>query len=121
MKSQREQSSVAKVYVSSGFNNTIITLTSNEGNVLGWTSSGVAGFKGARKSTPFAASTAALSVAKKAVELGIGSVSVFVKGPGVGRDAAIRSLKAGGLDVTSIADVTPIPHNGCRPKKRRRV
>lgn len=121
MKKQREVSSVAKIHISSGFNNTIITLSENGGEVLGWISSGVAGFKGARKSTPFAASSAALSIAKKAVELGINSVSVFVKGPGVGRDAAIRSLKAGGLEVTSIADVTPIPHNGCRPKKRRRV
>jgi len=121
MKKQREVSPAAKVYITSGFNNTIITLSTSEGEVLGWTSSGVAGFKGARKSTPFAASTAALSVAKKAVEFGINNVSVFVKGPGVGRDAAIRSLKAGGLDVTTIADVTPIPHNGCRPKKRRRV
>lgn len=121
MKKQREVSPAAKVFISSGFNNTIITLATSDGEVLGWTSSGVAGFKGARKSTPFAASTAALSIAKKAGELGVNSVSVFVKGPGVGRDAAIRSLKAGGLDVASIADVTPIPHNGCRPKKRRRV
>lgn len=121
MKKQREVSSSAKVYITSGFNNTIITLTENNGNVLGWTSSGVAGFKGARKSTPFAASTSALSIAKKALDLGISSVSVFVKGPGVGRDAAVRSIKAGGIDVTTITDVTPIPHNGCRPKKRRRV
>lgn len=111
----------ARVSVVAGFNNTIITLSNPEGQVLAWSTSGSVGFKGARKSTPFAAANAALVVARKAVEKGIKSVAVFVKGPGVGRDSAVRSLKAGGLDVVSLTDVTPIPHNGCRPKKRRRV
>ena len=121
MKKTRETGNSGKIYITSGFNNTVITLASLSGQALLWGSSGVAGFKGARKATPFAASTSALNLARKAVELGISEVAVFVKGPGAGRDAAIKSLKAGGLEVTSISDVTPIPHNGCRPKKRRRV
>lgn len=118
---KKEISSSGKVYITSGFNNTLITMTDPSGQVLLWESSGTVGFKGARKATPFAASTAALEVARKALEIGVSQVSAFVKGPGSGRDAAVKSLKAGGLEVTTIADITPIPHNGCRPKKRRRV
>ncbi|MCL5003770.1 MAG: 30S ribosomal protein S11 [Patescibacteria group bacterium] len=121
MKKKHENLSQGKVYITSGFNNTIVTLTDTSGQVLLWGSSGMSGFKGARKSTPFAASTTALNLARKALELGVSQVSVFVKGPGAGRDAAVKSLKAGGLEINAITDVTPIPHNGCRPKKRRRV
>lgn len=120
-KSQRQISSSGRAYISAGFNNTLITITDIQGGVVCSGSPGTAGFRGTRKSTPFAASTAAAGVAEKAVELGVREVSVFVKGPGMGRDAAIKSLKAGGLKVLSITDTTPIPHNGCRPKKRRRV
>lgn len=108
-------------YISAGFNNTLITLTDLEGKTVCCGSSGMAGFKGTRKSTPFAASKAAEQVAEKALKLGVKEVAVLVKGPGSGRDAAIKSLKNAGLDVRSITDVTPIPHNGCRPRKRRRV
>ncbi len=117
----KEIGNSGKVYITSGFNNSIITLTDLSGHVLMWESAGTTGFKGARKATPFAASAAALEVAKKAVALGLNQVQAFVKGPGAGRDAAVKSLKSGGLEIVSIADVTPIPHNGCRPKKRRRV
>lgn len=113
--------SSGRAFVTSGFNNTVVTVTDNTGRVLCWATPGTAGFSGARKATPFAASAAAALATKKAVGLGLREVSVFVKGPGLGRDAAIKSLKAGGLKVTAITDVTPIPHNGCRPKKRRRV
>ncbi|OGD89616.1 30S ribosomal protein S11 [Candidatus Curtissbacteria bacterium RIFCSPHIGHO2_02_FULL_40_17] len=111
----------AKAYVTATFNNTIITLTDQNGQTLVWGSAGASGFKGARKSTPYAATTAVEDVAKKARELGIRSVEIFVKGPGPGRDGAIRAFKSQGLNITMIADVTPIPHNGPRPSKRRRV
>ena len=108
-------------HISSSFNNTIVTITDTQGNALSWASSGGLGFRGSRKSTPFAAQTAAETAAKAAMEFGLKSVEVFVKGPGAGREAAIRALQAVGLEVTLIKDVTPIPHNGCRPPKRRRV
>jgi small subunit ribosomal protein S11 len=108
-------------YVQSTFNNTIITITDQQGNTLCWKSSGTAGFKGARKGTPFAAQLAAKEVANDAKEFGVRYVDVRVKGPGAGRESAIRALKAGGLEIKSIKDVTPIPHNGCRARKRRRV
>src|SRR4029077_12034296 len=101
--------------------NTIISITDLEGNVISWGSAGAQGFKGSRKSTPFAAQTTAEATARKAMHHGMKTIEIFVKGPGSGREAAIRSLQAAGLDVTSISDVTPIPHNGCRPPKRRRV
>lgn len=110
-----------RVYVTATFNNTQVTITDKAGNTLFWSSSGGAGFKGARKSTPFAATTALDSVAKKATNAGLTSVEVYLKGPGPGRDAAIRVLRTVGLDITQITDVTPIPHNGCRPKKKRRA
>jgi small subunit ribosomal protein S11 len=108
-------------YVQSTFNNTIITITDQQGSTLCWKSSGTAGFKGARKGTPFAAQLAAKEVANDAKEFGVRYVDVRVKGPGAGRESAIRALKAGGLEIKSIKDVTPIPHNGCRARKRRRV
>ncbi len=110
-----------KACVQSTFNNTIVTLTDPQGNVLAWGSSGTAGFKGSRKGTPYAAQLAARDAAKKAMEQGLRQIEVYVKGPGSGREAAIRSLQSSGLYITSITDVTPIPHNGCRPPKRRRV
>jgi small subunit ribosomal protein S11 len=110
-----------RAYVQSTFNNTMITLTDPRGNVLSWGSSGTAGFKGSRKGTPYAAQLAAREAARKAMEFGLRQVEIFVKGPGSGREAAIRSLQNSGLYITSITDVTPIPHNGCRPPKRRRV
>ena len=110
-----------QAHISSTFNNTMVTLTDLQGNVLSWASAGQLGFRGSRKSTPFAAQQAAEEAAKKAMEHGLKSVEVFVKGPGSGREAAIRSLQAAGLEVNMIKDVTPIPHNGCRPPKRRRV
>lgn len=110
-----------KAYIVAGFNNTIITLTDSENQVVCWKSSGAVGFKGSKKSTPYASATAAEAAARKAVEKGLKEVSVYVKGPGNGRINAIKSLRSGGLNVTSIADVTPIPHNGCRAKNRRRV
>lgn len=108
-------------HVKATFNNTIITLTDNYGNVISWASAGRSGFKGSRKSTPFAAQLAAESAAKEAMDLGLKRVEVLVKGPGSGREAAVRSIQAAGLEITAIKDVTPIPHNGCRPPKRRRV
>jgi len=109
------------VYIQSTFNNTIITITDVSGNVLSWSSAGARGFKGSRKSTPFAAQVAAGDAAAKAMEHGLKNVSVLVKGPGAGRESALRALAAAGLKVTLIRDVTPVPHNGCRPPKRRRV
>ncbi len=108
-------------HIKSSFNNTIVTITDTQGNVLSWATAGNMGFKGSRKSTPFAAQMAAESAARVAMEHGLRQVEVYVKGPGAGREAAIRSLQAAGIDVSSIKDVTPIPHNGCRPPKRRRV
>ncbi len=108
-------------HIKSTFNNTIVTITEPNGNVLTWASAGTMGFKGSRKSTPYAAGMAAEAAAKSAMEMGMQQVEVYVKGPGAGREAAIRSLQAAGLEVSLIKDVTPIPHNGCRPPKRRRV
>ncbi|MDY0407265.1 30S ribosomal protein S11 [Virgibacillus sp. 179-BFC.A HS] len=108
-------------HIRSTFNNTIVTVTDVHGNVIGWSSAGALGFKGSKKSTPFAAQMAAETAAKSAVENGMKTLEVTVKGPGAGREAAIRSLQAAGLEVTAIRDVTPVPHNGCRPPKRRRV
>jgi small subunit ribosomal protein S11 len=110
-----------KAYVHATFNNTILTITDPQGNAVVWGSAGSAGFKGSRKSTPFAARTAAEITVKSAKELGLQEVDVFVKGPGPGREAAIRAIQASGVKVRSISDVTPIPHNGCRPPKKRRV
>ena len=120
---RRDRKNIEKgmAHIHSSFNNTIVTLTDVQGNVLSWASAGELGFKGSRKSTPFAASEAAETAAKAAMEHGLKSIEVYVKGPGAGREAAIRSLQAAGLEVTLIKDVTPIPHNGCRPPKRRRV
>ncbi len=108
-------------HIKSSFNNTIVSITDQEGNVLAWASAGNVGFKGSRKSTPFAAQMAAEQCARKAMEHGVRRVDVLVRGPGSGRETAIRSLQSAGIEVTGIKDVTPIPHNGCRPKKRRRV
>ena len=108
-------------HIRSTFNNTIVTITDTAGNAISWASAGGLGFRGSRKSTPFAAQTAAETAAKAAMDHGMKTVEVYVKGPGAGREAAIRALQATGLDVTMIKDVTPIPHNGCRPPKRRRV
>ena len=110
-----------QAHIQSTFNNTIVTITDTAGNAISWASAGGLGFRGSRKSTPFAAQTAAETAAKAAMEHGMKTVEVYVKGPGAGREAAIRALQATGLDVTMIKDVTPIPHNGCRPPKRRRV
>ena len=109
------------VYIQSTFNNTIVTITDPGGNVVAWSSPGVHGFKGSRKSTPFAAQLAAEDAAKKAMEHGMKNVEVYVKGPGAGRESALRSLQATGFNILTIKDITPIPHNGCRPPKRRRV
>jgi len=109
------------VHIQSTFNNTIVTITDPAGNVVSWSSAGVQGFKGSRKSTPFAAQLTAEDAARKAMENGMRTVEVFVKGPGSGRESALRALQAAGFTVVSIKDVTPIPHNGCRPPKRRRV
>ncbi|HID94525.1 MAG TPA: 30S ribosomal protein S11 [Candidatus Latescibacteria bacterium] len=108
-------------HIKATFNNTIVTLTDKEGNVISWATAGKVGFKGSRKSTPFAAQMAASASAKEALSMGLRRVEVWVKGPGAGREAAIRSLQAAGLEISAIRDVTPIPHNGCRPPKRRRV
>lgn len=108
-------------HIKATFNNTIIALTDNYGNLISWASAGRVGFKGSRKSTPFAAQLAAETAVKEALELGLRKVEVLVKGPGSGREAAVRSIQAAGLQITAIKDVTPIPHNGCRPPKRRRV
>ncbi len=120
---KRERKNILEgmAHIHSTFNNTLVTITDTHGAVISWASAGGMGFKGSRKGTPFAAQTAAESVAKKAIEHGMRQVEVYVKGPGAGREAAIRSLQAAGLNVSLIKDVTPIPHNGCRPPKRRRV
>jgi small subunit ribosomal protein S11 len=120
---KRERKSVprGRAYVQSTFNNTLITLTDPQGNVLSWASAGQSGFKGSRKSTPYAAQIAAEGAARRAMEHGLRQVDVLVKGPGSGREAAVRALQASGLTVLSIKDSTPVPHNGCRPPKRRRV
>ncbi len=120
-KKERKNIEIGVAHIRSTFNNTIITITDVKGNALSWASAGGMGFKGSRKSTPFAAQMAAEQAAKAAMEHGLRQVEVFVKGPGSGREAAIRSLQAAGLEVNMIKDVTPIPHNGCRPPKRRRV
>ena len=117
----RQNIEKGEAHIASTFNNTMVTLTDVNGNVISWASAGQLGFRGSRKSTPFAAQEAAQEAAEKAKEHGLKSVDVYVKGPGSGREAAIRSLQASGLEVTMIKDVTPIPHNGCRPPKRRRV
>lgn len=120
---RRERKNIERgaVHIRSSFNNTMVTITDVHGNALSWASSGGLGFRGSRKSTPYAAQTAAETAARAAMEHGLKTVEVFVKGPGSGREAAIRALQTVGLDVTLIKDVTPIPHNGCRPPKRRRV
>ncbi len=120
-RSERKNIAVGQAYIKSTFNNTIISITDPSGNVIAWKSAGQVGFKGSRKSTPFAAQLAAEQCAKLAQEHGVRKVTVFVKGPGSGRETAIRSLQAAGLEVASIQDRTPVPHNGCRPRKRRRV
>jgi small subunit ribosomal protein S11 len=120
-KRERKVIGTGRAYVQSTFNNTIVTLTDSQGNVVAWGSSGTAGFKGSRKGTPYAAQLAARDAARKAMESGLRQVEIYVRGPGSGREAAIRSLQSSGLYITSITDVTPIPHNGCRPPKRRRV
>jgi small subunit ribosomal protein S11 len=123
VRKRREKKLVERgaVHIRSSFNNTIVTITDVSGNALSWASAGGLGFRGSKKSTPFAAQSAAETAARSAMEYGLRSVEVYVKGPGSGREAAIRSLQAAGLDVIMIKDVTPIPHNGCRPPKRRRV
>ena len=123
VRKRREKKLVERgaAHIRSSFNNTIVTITDTAGNALSWASAGGLGFRGSKKSTPFAAQTAAETAAKAAMAFGLKSVDVYVKGPGAGREAAIRSLQAAGLDVSMIKDVTPIPHNGCRPPKRRRV
>ena len=120
-KREKKNVPLGVAHIQASFNNTIITFTDTRGNTVSWASAGQSGFKGSRKSTPFAAQTAAETAAKAAMEHGLKTVEVFVKGPGQGREAAIRALQAVGLEVTMIKDVTPIPHNGCRPPKRRRV
>lgn len=121
VKTQKRSVEKGKAFIAATFNNTIVTITDLEGNTLVWGSAGMAGFKGARRATPYAATTAVEAVARKAQAQGMREVEVFIKGPGAGRDAALRGLKAVGLNITLIADVTPIPHNGVRPKKKRRV
>ena len=120
---RREKKNIERgaAHIQSTFNNTIVTITDLQGNAVSWASAGEMGFRGSRKSTPFAAQTAAETAAKAAIEHGMKTVEVYVKGPGAGREAAIRALQTAGLEVTMIKDVTPIPHNGCRPPKRRRV
>jgi small subunit ribosomal protein S11 len=120
-KRERKNIDKGQAHIQSTFNNTVVTLSDAQGNVLSWASAGQLGFRGSRKSTPFAAQQAAEEAANKAMEHGLKTVEVYVKGPGSGREAAIRSLQAAGLEVSLIKDVTPIPHNGCRPPKRRRV
>ena len=120
-KREKKNISTGVVHIQSTFNNTIVTITDPAGNVIAWSSAGVQGFKGSRKSSPFAAQLAAEDAAKKAMEHGMKNVEVYVKGPGSGRESALRSLQAAGFNVLMIKDVTPIPHNGCRPPKRRRV
>ena len=120
-KRERKNITSGVAHVNASFNNTMVTITDAQGNAISWSSAGHMGFKGSRKSTPFAAQMAAEAAARKAMEHGMRKVDVFVKGPGSGRETAIRSLQATGLEVGAIADVTPVPHNGCRPSKRRRV
>ena len=120
-KKSRKNVAEGVVHIHSTFNNTIVTITDYQGNVISWSSAGTVGFKGSRKGTPFAAQQAAESAAKKAMDHGLRSVQVFVRGPGAGRESALRSLQSVGFHVSLIKDVTPIPHNGCRPPKRRRV
>ena len=120
-RADRKNIAVGLAHIKSSFNNTIVSITDPQGNVIAWQSAGTVGFKGSRKSTPFAAQMAAEACAKAAQDHGMRKVAVFVKGPGSGRETAIRSLQAAGLEVTSIQDKTPTPHNGCRPRKRRRV
>ncbi len=122
-KKRRERKNIASgaAHIRSSFNNTIVTITDTQGNAISWASAGGLNFRGSRKSTPFAAQSAAETAAKAAMEHGLKTVEVYVKGPGQGREAAIRALQVAGLEITSIKDVTPIPHNGCRPPKRRRV
>lgn len=120
-KRERKRVSEGKAYIQSTFNNTIITLTDSEGKVITWASAGTVGFKGSRKGTPYAAQLAAQEAVRRALDHGLRQVGVYVKGPGSGREAAIRALQASGLSVTAIRDVTPVPHNGCRPRTRRRV
>ncbi len=121
-KREKKNVPIGKAYIQATYNNTIITLTDMQGNVISWASSGGEGFRGSRKSTPFAAQMAAKVAAQKAIDqAGLRSIEVLVKGPGIGREAAIRSLQQTGLSISKIKDVTPIPHNGCRPPKRRRV
>ncbi len=120
-KKERKHVERGIAHIRSTFNNTIVTITDRDGNTLAWGTAGTQGYKGSRKGTPFAAGLAAESAARQAMEYGMREVEVYVKGPGAGREAAIRSLQAAGLEVNSIKDVTPIPHNGCRPRKRRRV
>ena len=123
VRKRRERKNIERgaVHIQSTFNNTIVTVTDTQGNAISWASAGEMGFKGSKKFTPFAAQTAAETAAKAAMEHGLKTVEVYVKGPGSGREAAIRALQAAGLEVRMIKDVTPIPHNGCRPPKRRRV
>ena len=123
VRKKKERKNVPRgvAHIQATFNNTIISITDPEGNVVAWSSAGTQGFKGSRKSTPFAAQLAAEDAARKAMEQGMRSVEVLIKGPGAGREAALRSLQAAGFQITLIRDVTPIPHNGCRPPKRRRV
>ena len=120
-KREKKNVPVGHAHIQSTFNNTIVTITDTTGNVISWGSAGLVGFKGSRKSTPYAAAQTAEGAARRAMEHGMRHIEVFVKGPGAGREQAIRSLQAAGLEVTAITDVTPIPHNGCRPPKRRRV
>ncbi len=117
----RKNIAIGQAHIKTSFNNTLVTLTDKEGNVIAWESAGSVGFKGSRKSTPFAAQVTAESCAKKGMEHGLQKVEVFVRGPGSGRETAVRSLQAAGLEVLGVKDVTPVPHNGCRPRKRRRV
>ena len=123
VKRRREKKNIEKgaVHIRATFNNTIVTITDDNGNAISWASAGELGFKGSRKSTPFAAQTASETAAKAAMDHGLKTVEVYVKGPGAGRESAIRALEAVGLQITMIKDVTPVPHNGCRPPKRRRV
>lgn len=122
-KTKKEKKNISSgiVHIQASFNNTIVTITDGSGNVISWSSAGNQGFKGSRKSTPYAAQIAAAAAAKKAMETGLRQIEVYVKGPGAGRESAIRALQAAGLEINVIKDVTPVPHNGCRPPKRRRV
>ena len=120
-KKEKKNIEQGKIHIQASFNNTIVTVTDNQGNAIAWSSTGMHGFKGSRKSTPFAARVVAEDAIRKAMDNGVRSLDVYVKGPGTGRESALRALQTIGFQVNSIRDVTPIPHNGCRPKKRRRV